>query len=68
MKVKIGKTTYDTECEPIMIILSEIDKANIASMSLKATKYCGFPLGSDEKVIREFMEMKDTETFEGVSK
>lgn len=43
MKVKIGDKIYDSEKEPIMIILSDADKKNITNMLPQCTKYCSFP-------------------------
>jgi hypothetical protein len=43
MKVKIGDTVYDAEDEPIMLILTETDKKNIAKMLPETTKYCAYP-------------------------
>ncbi len=43
MKVKICDKIYDSEQEPIMVILSEVDKKNIANMHPEATKYCVYP-------------------------
>jgi len=43
MKVKIGDTIYDSNSEPIMIILSDEDIQNIKNMSDKAHKYCSYP-------------------------
>lgn len=60
MKVKIGSTLYDSEVEPIMLILSAEDKSNISNMLPQATKYCSFPgeEGSifSEEYITNFME------------
>ena len=43
MKVKVGNTIYDGEREPVMVILTDQDKKNIANMDLEATKYCVYP-------------------------
>jgi hypothetical protein len=43
MKIKVGDTVYDGENEPIMVILTEKDKQNIANMLPEATRYCQFP-------------------------
>lgn len=57
MKVKIGDKTYDSNKEPIMIILSVKDKEDIKSMISSATKYCSFPEnGFTEERILKFME------------
>ena len=57
MKVKIGEKIYDSEKEPIMVILSESDKENISNMSPEATKYCSFPDGMSVEYVKEFMKI-----------
>jgi len=56
MKVKIGDKIYDSEDEPVMVILPEADKKNIGNMHFQATKYCAFPDDSDVEEIKEFMK------------
>lgn len=46
MKIKVGNKVYDGEKEPVMVILTEQDKKNIANMLPEATRYCMYP--SDE--------------------
>ena len=58
MKVKIGNKVYNTEDEPIMIVLSDKDKENISNMG-ELTKYCGYPKDMDENIIVQFMDIKD---------
>ena len=43
MKVKIADKIYDSENEPIMIILSDADKKNISNMCPECTKYLSYP-------------------------
>jgi len=43
LKVKIGDVIYNSEEEPIMIILSKGEKKQIEDMHPKATKYCSYP-------------------------
>lgn len=43
MKVKIGNKIYDSNDEPIMLIMDEIDKKNIKNMSKESTKFISFP-------------------------
>lgn len=45
MKVKVGNKIYDGENEPIMVILTQVDKMNIQNMGSKVEKYCEFPEG-----------------------
>jgi hypothetical protein len=58
MKVKVGDKVYDSEKEPIMVILSESDKKNISNMLSDATKYCSFPDGMSLEYVKEFMKVK----------
>jgi len=60
MKVKVGDKVYDSAEEPIMVILTDGDKKNIANMSPEATKYCSYPgeekwTKDDYKAIKEWM-------------
>lgn len=64
MKVKISNEVgdvelWDGELQPIMIILTERDKKNIANMLPEATKYCVYPEGWSQSEIDEFMEVED---------
>ena len=56
MKIKVGKKIYDSENEPIMVILTEKDKENIFNMFPTATKYCCYPDNLTEEEIRKFMK------------
>jgi len=59
MKVKIGNTIYDSEKEPIMLIMSEEDKTNIATATKVHKdgkhKFVTFPTGSNVVDIRKWM-------------
>lgn len=55
MKVKIGKTMYDSAYEPIMLVLDDLDKSNITNMRPEATRYCSFPNDIPQEDIKEFM-------------
>jgi len=57
MKVKIGTKVYDSEKEPIMVVLSDDDKNNITQMLPDATKYCSFPNDIDHDEIKKFMKL-----------
>jgi len=59
MQVKIGDKTYDSNNEPIMIILSKRDKSNIANMIDSANKYCSYPDWMDREDIRKWMDEKN---------
>lgn len=56
MKVKVGNTIYDSDKEPIMLILSEMDRAQIANMHPEHTIYCSYPEKMDEKEVKEWMK------------
>jgi hypothetical protein len=55
MKVKIGNKIYDSNKEPIMVILGEDDRENITNMEPTATKYCSFPDSEDTTVVQKWM-------------
>lgn len=42
MKVKVGNKVYTSVDQPIMVILSDQDKFNIAHMAPEATRYAEF--------------------------
>jgi hypothetical protein len=59
MKVKIGDKIYDSEEQPIMVVLSPADKKNIGNMDHAHTKYCSYTCkGFSEEEIEEFMEIE----------
>ena len=55
MKIKVGNKIYDGEDEPVLVILSDSDKENIANMLPTATKYCSYPKDYDGD-IKKFMK------------
>lgn len=57
MKVKVGNKVYDSENEPVMIILSKGEKKQIANMRLEATKYCVYP-DTDKLIRNDYSEIK----------
>jgi len=57
MKVKIGDTIYNSSEQPVMIILTEKDKQNIAMMANTAKKYCSFPESWNIEEIERFMKI-----------
>ena len=59
MKVKIGDKIYSDCDEPIMIILTESDKFNIANMSPNNYKYCSYPENVNHEMIKKFMKIKE---------
>lgn len=56
MRVKIGKTWFDPEKQPIMIELDEDDKEFIEAMAPDKTKYCVYPVEMSDYEVDEFME------------
>lgn len=62
LKVKIGNKIYDSNDEPIMIILDKQDVEHISDMPKHYTKYCVYPeIGYTEDKIREFIKLKEGE-------
>lgn len=55
MKVKIGNTYFDSDDQPIMVVLSDIDKRNITQMAPDSTKYCCYGKGHDMDEIESWM-------------
>lgn len=55
IKVKIGSTIYDSEKEPIMLILNNKDKENIANMHPSATRFFSFPNNMTKEEIEKYM-------------
>jgi len=55
MKVKIGDVLYDSEHQPIMIILTPLERDQVSHMSKNATKYCSAPYGMSEEDMGKFM-------------
>jgi len=56
MKVKVGNKVYDGENEPVMVILSEGEKDQIANMG-DCKKYCVYP-SSEEWTANDFEKIK----------
>jgi len=59
MKVKIGNKIYDSEKEPIMLILSDEDKKLISMMRPIDYKYCSYPHELGQELSKEFMKLRD---------
>ena len=53
MKVKVGDKIYSAKDQPIMVILDENDRFNIAHMPESVTRYAEFP--SDHNMTTEEM-------------
>lgn len=56
MKVKVGDKVFDSEKEPIMLILSHNDRELIKMMKPEAHKYCTYPRRCTQEEIEAFME------------
>ena len=59
MKVKIASKFYDTDKQPIMIILTQEDNDNISNMPVEATKYCVYPEGFNQEQIEQWMDIDE---------
>ena len=60
MKVKIGNVIYDSNFEPIMVILSQEEKELIDSMAGSSFKFCSFPESeNDTEKIQNFMKLEN---------
>jgi len=55
MKVKIGNKIFDSNIEPIMLILNSEEKVLISNMG-DQDKFCSFPDNISEEDIIEFMK------------
>ena len=56
MKIKIGNKIYDPNKEPVMLILDDQDKVNIAAMLPEAKKYCAYPDFMDPRKVECWMD------------
>ncbi|MBT6049600.1 hypothetical protein HN803_03170 [candidate division WWE3 bacterium] len=55
MKIKVGNKICDGDDEPVMVILTNKDKENIANMAKGCQKYCEHPDTMDDEEIYEWM-------------
>jgi len=56
MWIKVGDKVYNSEDQPIMVILTDQDKENINNMSKDAYKYCQYDADKyDAKYILKWM-------------
>ena len=58
MKVKIGDKIYSSDEEPIMLILNEEDRRDLANMAPDALAYCVYP--KDKLTVEEIREFMST--------
>jgi len=56
MKVKIGEHIYDSNNEPIMLILDETDKKNISNMHDDKFKFISHPKEMEPEVVRAWID------------
>ena len=69
MKVKVEDKVYDGEKEPVMLILDDYDRKNIANMNPECTRYCMYPEGEfTVKQIRKWMLNPPKEDWENKTK
>lgn len=59
MKIKIKNKVYDSVNEPVAVLLSDSDKANIANMHPEATVYVSFPKEYEKGIDIWIEEFKD---------
>lgn len=65
MLIKVRGKVYSSANEPVMVVLSTQDKANIAQMQERAHKYCAFPDQADKRTIAAWMsELPEPEVAE----
>jgi Ca2+-binding RTX toxin-like protein len=67
MQVKIGDRIYDGNDEPVMVILSDKDKENIANMLPEYDKYCAYPQEMSQEEILVWMGDEENDTITGGS-
>jgi len=56
MQVKIGNKIFDSNDEPIMLILTDQDKRNVANMDPKAHHLASFPESMSREEAEKFMD------------
>ncbi len=59
MKVKIANAIYDSNEEPIMLILEDEDKENIKNMDEDYHKYLSYPDNLTEDEAKKFMKVEE---------
>lgn len=55
MQVKIGNKIYNSDKQPIMVILTDKEKDLIANMTKEAHKFCSYPQEYPSIAIEGFM-------------
>ena len=61
MKVKIKDQIYDSNEEPIMLILTDIEKEHIRDMPSECTKYASAPDSLGAEGLKAFMGITDSD-------
>ncbi len=56
MKFKVGHQIFDSVDRPLMVILSEEEKQDIAAMVPSDFRYCVYPDDVPKSKVKEFME------------
>jgi len=56
MKVKVGNKLYNSEKEPIMLILNSEEKRLIGNMRQVDNKFCSYPYEFGQNLVKKFMK------------
>lgn len=68
MIIKCGDQIFDPNIVPCMIVLSEVDKDNIARMLPEATRYAAYPDRMTEGEVESWMDdARISKVYEGPS-
>ena len=59
MKIKIGDQIFDSNDQPIMVIMESAEKELIGKMSKDNNKFCSYPKDMNESKIKEFMKIDE---------
>lgn len=59
MKIKVGDKVFNSDDQPIMVILEDYEKELIQQMSPKNARLCVFPEGHSTEEIQAFMKLED---------
>lgn len=64
MKVKLNNIIYDSEKQPIVLVLSQEEKELIGNMSSEDFKFCSFPEDMTIEKVQEFMKMENNPEYQ----
>jgi len=56
MKVKVQNMVFDSDDQPVMVVLSKKEKELISQMTGENHKFCVYPDGYKKEAIEKFME------------